>query len=92
MLEFADGKTSVREACATVDEAVVGMARRVPPEEPVWAAVGHAADAMRPAADTLAGLLASSPRIINVERYRVGAAVGAHTGPLSFGAFWWPSE
>ena len=47
---------------------------------------------MRPAADALAVLLASSPRVIGVERYRVGAAVGAHTGPLSFGAFWWPSE
>jgi hypothetical protein len=27
------------------------------------------------------------------ERFpRVGPAVGAHTGPLSFGAFWWPSS
>jgi len=92
VLEFVDGKTSVREACVTVDEAAEVMAGRVPQEAPAWAAVGHAAEAMRPAADALAVLLASSSRVISVERYRVGAAVGAHTGPFSFGAFWWPSE
>jgi hypothetical protein len=26
------------------------------------------------------------------ERYRVRPAVGAHTGALSFGAFWWPAS
>jgi hypothetical protein len=57
----------------------------------VRAAVGHAAASTDPAADALAGSLASLAQVVGVERYRVSAAVGAHTGPLSFGAFWWPS-
>ncbi len=93
VLEFVDGKTEVLTPCESLHEAVGVMAGRVlQTERSVRVAVGHAAEAIQPAADALAVTLASSPQALAVERYRVGAAVGAHTGPLSFGAFWWPSE
>lgn len=92
VLEFVDGKTRLLTGCETVDRTVGIMAEHVlQAEGAVRAAVGHAAEAIRPAADALAVLLAGSSQVPDVERYRVGAAVGAHTGPLSFGAFWWPS-
>ena len=59
--------------------------------QPIQAAVGHAAAVSKPEADDLAGALADSALVIELERYRVEPSVGAHTGPLSFGAFWWPA-
>jgi DegV family protein with EDD domain len=56
------------------------------------AAVGHAATSMLEWADELAALLDADACISGVERYRVTPPVGAHTGPLSFGAFWWPDR
>lgn len=50
--------------------------------------VGSATD-LDDAADALAEQLALSPGFVDVTRYRVGPSVGAHTGSLSFGAFWW---
>jgi fatty acid-binding protein DegV len=90
VLELAGGATSVLSSCATIEEAAVAMAELVSASEPpIRAAVGYAADAVRHAADALARRLAAVPHI-SVERYRVGPAVGAHTGGLSFGVFWWP--
>ena len=40
----------------------------------------------------LAQRIERSGRAARVERYRVGASVGAHTGPDSFGAFWRPAS
>ena len=42
------------------------------------------------AADRLAHDLVDAA-VAAVERYRVAPSVGAHTGPDSFGAFWWPA-
>ncbi len=92
LLEFVEGKAEPVGACDSIGEAIDAMVGRVLAEHgPVRAAVGHAAASTEAAADALAGSLASLARVVRVERYRVGAAVGAHTGPLSFGAFWWPS-
>jgi len=91
VLEFTDGKAEPRGAYDTVGEAIEAMAKRVFDENrPVRVAVGHAAAATEPAADALALSLASQSHVVEVQRYRVGPAVGAHTGPFSFGAFWWP--
>lgn len=60
--------------------------------EPVRAAVGHAGAATEASAHDLADELSRLSRVLDVERYRVGASVGAHTGPVSFGACWWPGE
>jgi fatty acid-binding protein DegV len=93
VLEFTDGKAEPHRACNTVGEAIEAMAKRVFAENrPLRVAVGHAAAATEPAADALALSLASHSHVVEVERYRVGPAVGAHTGPFSFGAFWWPSS
>lgn len=91
VLELADGRTQPLAESDTVDEAIALMASRVVDAKvPVRAAVGHAGAAVETSADALALSLASLSGVLDVERYRVGPAVGAHTGPLSFGAFWWP--
>ena len=91
LLEFAAGKVEPGAACDALSEAIEAMAARLFEEEPpLRVAVGHAAPSTQPAADALALSLASISNVVEVERYRVGAAVGAHTGGLSFGGFWWP--
>lgn len=68
---------------ALAEEALAG-------EAAIAVAIGHAAREHGHAADELARRLAAEARVEDVERYRVGASVGAHTGPNSFGLFWWP--
>ena len=93
LLEFADGKVVPSAACDDLAQAIEAMAARVFEEgRSARAAVGHAAASTEPAADALALSLASMSHVVEVERYRVGPAVGAHTGAYSFGAFWWPSS
>jgi fatty acid-binding protein DegV len=92
LLEVTDGTIDVRSVHGRVDEAVQAMAERVLSESGrLRAAVGHAAASTETAADALALTLDTEAHIVEVERYRVGAPVGAHTGPHSFGAFWWLS-
>jgi len=91
LLVFADGETRPLATCESAAEAVDLMVEHILASgEPIRAAVGHAAAVSEAAADDLAARLASSASVTELERYRVGPAVGAHTGPLSFGAFWWP--
>jgi DegV family protein with EDD domain len=93
LLEFADGAVRAESGCADEEAAVAAIARRIAASAgPVHAAVGHAAATTERAADELAAALRALPDVELVERYRVGAAVGAHTGPLSFGAFWWSAD
>jgi len=90
LLEFDDGQTHPLVPCAGLEDAIHAMAGRVFEEDGrLRAAVGHAGRATEGAADALALALESQAHVVEVERYRVGAAVGAHTGPLSLGAFWW---
>lgn len=78
-------------AASSADEAVGVMAGLVLDDDaPLSVAVGHAGAGLEPAADELAHRLVGVEGVQGVERYRVGAAVGAHTGPDSFGLFWWP--
>ena len=80
-------------ACESLEAAADGMAAHVLSFEGLLrAAVGHADATTAGAADALADALAGSDRIVEIVRYRVGPSVGAHTGPLSFGAFWWPAS
>lgn len=91
VLEFTDGRAEAVGARDTIGEAIDAMVARVLAEDgAVSAAVGHAGPATEPAAGALALALASLAQVGEVERYRVRPAVGAHTGPFSFGAFWWP--
>ena len=91
-LELAEGRALVIGECNTVGDAVRLMAKQVlATQESVRVAVGHAAAMVESAADELAAALLGSVHVMAVERYRVGPAVGAHSGPRS-GAFWWPAE
>ena len=88
---FADGAASAVSESSGIDEAVDRISTRVLlGDRPHSVAVGHAAREVEAVADELAHRLGRSSRVLAVERYRVGPAVGAHTGPDSFGAFWWP--
>lgn len=92
VLEVRGAATRAVARCRDAGEAVAAMAEEVAASaEPVHAAVGHAAASSEPAAAALAASLAGLSRVASVERYRIGAAVGAHTGPHAFGAFWWPA-
>jgi DegV family protein with EDD domain len=91
LFRFADGAAEPIWECASEDEAVERMADlAIRDEQAISAAVGHAGRTLEPAADQLAHRLVRAG-VTSVERYRVGASVGAHTGPDSFGIFWWPA-
>jgi fatty acid-binding protein DegV len=93
VLEFTDGEARPVGACDTIGEALDAMVVGViAGDHAVNAAVGHAGSSAKAAADALALSLTTLTHVVEVERYRVGAAVGAHTGPFSFGAFWWPQR
>jgi DegV family protein with EDD domain len=90
LFRFADGAAEPIWECGSEAEAVERMATlTLHDDHAIAAAVGHAGRALEPAADRLAHRLAGAG-VPSVERYRVGASVGAHTGPDSFGVFWWP--
>lgn len=86
-----DGGAATRLASAPCDEnAVEIMADHIARHGGTPAvAVGHAAAATKASADLLADTLAQAG-VVDVLRYRVGPSIGAHTGPASFGAVWWP--
>ena len=90
LLRFAGGGAEPVSAHETLDEAADAMTRLILGARAGLVAVGHAGVEVEAAADRLAhDLVAAS--VAAVERYRVGPSVGAHTGPDSFGAFWWPA-
>jgi DegV family protein with EDD domain len=93
VLRYEDGVVSRMWDCASAGEAAERIAAHVVDrDDRIATAVGHASGGVIAAADRLARRLDASELVTEVERYRVGASVGAHTGPDSFGAFWWPVE
>lgn len=89
---FAGGGASRIAECFSRAETVERMATLALSDEgPISAAVGHAGRETEAAANELAHRLVRSDRVLGVERYRVGASVGAHTGADSLGVFWWPA-
>lgn len=92
VLTFENGAAVPLAVCDSAEAAIETMTARVQHEDQaVEAAVGHTGAVVATFADTLANALTRSTHVGGVERYRVGAPVGAHTGPVSFGAFWWPA-
>lgn len=91
VLRFRNGAAEMLSTQASAHAAAESMAGLIRAQSPDGAAVGHADRAIEASADTLAHALRSQSAI-SVERYRVGASVGAHTGPDTFGAFWWPAR
>jgi DegV family protein with EDD domain len=93
VLRYEDGAVSRMWQCASAGEAAERIAAHVVDrDDRIATAVGHAGGGVTAAADRLARRLDASELVTEVERYRVGASVGAHTGPDSFGAFWWPVD
>jgi fatty acid-binding protein DegV len=93
VLSFRDGVATPNAVCDSATAATEAMAARVLSDAGSRrAAVGYAAATVLPWADALAELLGGDPATDSVARYRVTPPVGAHTGPLSFGAFWWPTD
>jgi DegV family protein with EDD domain len=90
ILRFAAGEAAVLSAHSSVDEAAAIMGRRILRSRPGLVAVGHAGSELEAVADGLAHDLVDA--VAAVERYRVTPSIGAHTGPDSFGAFWWPAS
>lgn len=91
VLTYVNGLASPLAACNSIDAAIELMTARVADERrPVTAAVGHAGSTIEEAAATLAAEIGQVSQVETIERYRVGPSVGAHTGPTSFGVFWWP--
>ncbi|HJR96162.1 MAG TPA: DegV family protein [Gaiellaceae bacterium] len=90
ILRFAAGEAAMLSTHASVEEATAIMGRRILRGRPGLVAVGHAGAELEAAADGLAHDLVDA--VAAVERYRVTPSVGAHTGPDSFGAFWWPAS
>ncbi|MGH3002654.1 MAG: DegV family protein [Gaiellaceae bacterium] len=89
VFSFADGSATRLAAAARDDDAVAVMAEHIAAREgPLGVAIGHAAAETEAWADLLAEQLAQA-KIAELLRYRVGPSVGAHTGPWSYGAFWW---
>jgi fatty acid-binding protein DegV len=89
LFRYQHGAASRISVCASLTEAVpalVGLA--LEGGVPICVAVGHAGREIEPAADELARRLRASGEVVDVERYRVGASVGAHSGADSFGLFW----
>lgn len=90
LLTFVDGETRPVGSATDFDDAAEAMALYIAEqEEGLRVAVGHAGPTTRSAADALAEHGALLPGVADVLRYRVGPSIGAHTGPLTFGAFWW---
>ena len=89
VLQFVGGEAHPISTHAGLDEATTAMQRRILGARPGLVAVGHAGAEVERAADRLADELVHAA-VVAVERYRVEPSVGAHTGPDSFGAFWWP--
>lgn len=91
LFSFVAGRSLRLPAADSSEDAAAAMAAHVL-DRPgtLGVAVGHAAAPTEASADLLAESLAREG-VAQVVRYRVGPSVGAHTGPLSFGAFWWPA-
>ncbi|MEN3315072.1 MAG: hypothetical protein V7605_1306 [Acidimicrobiaceae bacterium] len=54
--------------------------------------VGVADPATEPLGRALEDRLAAADEVVDVVRYRVGPSVGAHTGPGTVGAMWYPTN
>lgn len=90
VFSFSGGTATRLATAASNDEAVAMMVGHIIAQGGSLAvAVGHAAACTEAHADELAALLTQAG-IVEQLRYRVGPSVGTHTGPDSYGAFWWP--
>ena len=92
VLSLVEGAVQVVGTAADVDEATAVMSDRVRSAgEGLRVAVGIADAAAAPLWQALEAALVGAPEVREVVRYRVGPSVGAHTGPGTAGAFFYPA-
>jgi DegV family protein with EDD domain len=93
VLTLMDGEVKVLARAATVDEAVEEMAQHAL----AWGtdlnvAIGIADTMGKPLSEALEARMKHHPNVREVVHYRVGPSVGAHTGPGTAGAFFYPAD
>ena len=92
VLSLVEGEVRPVGAAADLATAAAVMAERVRAAgEGLRVAVGAADAAAAPLWQALEAALAGAPEVAEVVRYRVGPSVGAHTGPGTAGAFFYPT-
>lgn len=91
ILSLVDGEIRAVATADDVDQAVQAMARYVTSAgQSLNVAVGTADREAAELSASLEAALADDPRVQEVIRYRIGPSVGAHTGPGTAGAFFYP--
>ena len=92
VLTLSGGAMRTVGEVSDVGEAATVMARHILASgENLRVGVGVADAETRSLADALEGLLVEAPQVREVVRYRCGPSVGAHTGPGTVGAMYYPS-
>lgn len=92
VLAMVDGRLSVLDRVATVDDTVdVMSAYATSWGGGVTVAIGTADEPSRPLANRLDDALTGLAAIDLVTHYRIGPSIGAHTGPGTFGLFVFPT-
>jgi DegV family protein with EDD domain len=93
VLSLVDGAITAVGSVRGLDEAAEAMAGYITASgSGLRVGVGIADAAAAPLWQQLENRLAASPQVKDVARYRIGPSVGAHTGPGTAGAVWYPSE
>lgn len=92
VLSLVDGEIKAVGRASDVDEAATVMADYVTlAGESLKVAVGIADKGAAPFWTALEARLASADQVKAMVRYRIGPSVGAHTGPGTAGAFFYPA-
>lgn len=94
VLAMSEGTVEVLDRVSTAADTIdvmAGYASARARTDTVTVAIGTADEPSRPLADRLATALDGAAGIDGVVHYRVGASVGAHTGPGTFGLFAFPT-
>jgi DegV family protein with EDD domain len=90
---LADGRMVPVGEAATMDEAARVMAETVlGAGSGLRVGLGIADGGAAPLWHALESALVGAPEVLDVVRYRIGPSVGAHTGPGSAGAIYYPSQ
>ncbi len=91
VLTLHDGRVESLGLAATLDDAVESMAAAALASGlPINVAVGLADRDGSAVSEALLARLQPEPLVRDIVRYRVGPSVGAHTGPGTAGAFFFP--
>jgi len=93
VIRIAGGSTDVVGSGATVDALADLMVATISADPgPIRVALCVADASAEPLRSATERRLAGLPGIVDLIHYRVGPSIGAHTGPGTAGAFWYPAR